>query len=177
MTSFGGTQEKMGQEKLGPILPNMWHALSPLLLFRLFSLFEIPEWYPKHAKALTFFFALVFMVNFMCFSQGSKVPVVSIVKPLESSVNENIMNQEISNAIQEYTKTNGDTDNAGIHHSKHDAQPTGYCVDEKKDVVALKDFLMWYVMVFMEVPHKTVHDKSVSRPRHEFHDAKSGQRY
>ncbi len=85
------------------------------------------------------------------------------------------MNQEISNAIQEYTKTNRDTDNAGVHHSKHDAQPTGYCVDEKKDVIALKDFLMRYVMVFMKVPHESMHDKSMRGPCHEFHDAKGGQ--
>ena len=39
-----------------------------------------------------FFFKLIFVVNFMCFSNRAEIKVVSIVEPAESSMYQNFMN-------------------------------------------------------------------------------------
>ena len=165
----------MAQEKLGQALPNMFDDLGPLLLFCLFGFLEIFKWNTQHSKTLPFLFALILVVNFVCFSQCSEIPIIGVVKPFESPVNEHIMNQKVGNAVKQDAKANGDTPNIGIHHSQHDAQPTWNGVNQKENIIALKHFLMRDVVVLMKVPHETMHHKSMRGPGHELHDEKSGQ--
>jgi hypothetical protein len=102
------------------------------------------------------------MVHFVRLAQSPKIPIVCVIKPLKTTVNQYVMYKKIGYSIQEYAKSNGYTDDAGIHHPKHDTKPAGNGIDEKENIIAFKHLLMWNMMIFMKVPHESMHNKTVS---------------
>jgi hypothetical protein len=97
----------------------MWNvpALSVTGFVRVFVIFQ---WNPQHAKAFPFFLFHVFVVNLMGFSNRSKIPIVDVIKPSKSAVDQYFMYQEIGNAIEQDTQADVQLEIISIHHSKHD---------------------------------------------------------
>jgi len=63
-----------------------------------------------------------------------------------------------------------------LHAAKHDAEPARDCEDEKEYVVLFEKLFARIMMIFVQIPQKTVHHIFMRQPRDGFHDAKCRKR-
>jgi hypothetical protein len=139
-------------------------------LLRLLRFLEVFERHNQHPKTLPLILALVFVMHLMRLSDGSEVPIVGIVKPFETSMDEHIMYQEIGNSIEQNAQSDIKPEIIARHHAKHDEQPTGDGINQKKYIIAFKNVLVRFMVILVEIPHKAMHYKAMRSPRHPFHD-------
>jgi hypothetical protein len=149
-----------------------------LLLFASHGFSEVFKWYKEHPETFTFLLSHMFMVHLMCFPQSPEIDVVCAGKPLKPLMNKNIMNQKISNTIQ------GDS-YADVKHkpvtfnevadTKEKHRYTGK--HHKEIVVFFKEMWCFVMVIFMQVPEKTVHNILMCKPGYTFHQAKSDYYY
>lgn len=101
----------------------------------------------------------MFVVHFMRFAQTYQVFIFSILEPLETLMNQDIVNHKIAKTIDGDSQSNEKQiiDSALYTIVKKDDAGNGK--NDKKDVVALKNMLIFgLVMIGVKVPHQAVHD-------------------
>jgi hypothetical protein len=112
--------------------------------------------------------SLVLVVNFMGLPKPTKIPVIHVVKPLESPVNKDVMDQEVGYTVVQDSQSNGNQYGIG-GQSNYDARTTGNRKNDKEQIILFKEPLTWLVVVFMEIPEESVHDIPMRQPGDSFH--------
>ena len=107
-------------------------------------------------------------MNLMCLSNGHQVGVVGSLKPFESSMDEHIVDNEISQPIKGNSYTNPQS-HVGGGPSGDETVRAGNSENDKKGIVFFKETRAVRVVVLVEVPHGTMHEAFVSQPGNTFH--------
>lgn len=128
--------------------------------------------YVEHAETFAVFFANVLVVHFVCPANGANVYVIAAGKPFEALVNNDIMHQEIRKAVHGNTEANGGRPIHTVLQTEHDAEPAGNGEDEEEGIVLFKHMATGIVVVFVEVPQKTMHHVFMRGPGNAFHGEK-----
>jgi hypothetical protein len=86
------------------------------------------------------------------------------------------MYNKISKSVSHDAKTNGmqPPKTWGLH-AVHDAQHAGDSKNHKKGIIFLKKAWLHLMVVFVEVPKKTMHHPAVGTPGNGFHEQKNTQ--
>jgi len=109
------------------------------------------------------------VVHFMSPAQGSYISIVAAGKPFKSLVDDDFMHQEVGKAIQGKSGADGDHPIHFIYNSQHDKQPAWYGEDEEESIILFKETRAFLVMVFVQVPTKSMHYIPVKAPGKTFH--------
>lgn len=109
-------------------------------------------------------------MHFVGLADRAEIQIVGTAKPFETLVNEYIVHQEITDAIQQNAKPNPDPNVIPRHHSGHDAEPTGNCKNQKKGIVLFKKARLLGVVIIVQYPKQSMHHVFVREPSHEFHE-------
>lgn len=88
-------------------------------------------------------------------------------------MDEHVVHQEIGETIHRNANSNKESEIVTVHHSKHDAQPTGNGENQKESIILLKNVVVRLMVIFVQNPQKPMHHILVRRPGHEFHEEKS----
>ena len=138
-----------------------------------FLLFKIFEWNKQHSKTLSATFAYIFMVHFVRPSYCFCIFTFGVSKNFEPLVNKNIVNQKVSQTISKNSNAQSQTNTQYFIFPKHKKTNTNYCINYKKSIIAFKPRIMvFFMMVFVKIPHKTMHYVFVTKPSHKFHKQK-----
>jgi hypothetical protein len=129
---------------------------------------------PQHAKALPVFFIEVFVMDLVGLPDGSKIGVFGVSEPFESSVDEDVMHQEITQPIGGNACSNPKTE-VTVNAARHKAPSTGHGENQKEGIVLLEKSGFVLMMIPVEIPHGAMHEVFVSTPSHPFHGAECGQ--
>ena len=114
------------------------------------------------------------MVHFMGFSNGSKVGVFGIAEPIEPSVNEHIVHQEITQSVGGDPGPDPKAE-VGMYAARNEAPRAGDCENQEEGIVLFEKSRLVLVMVAVEIPHDAVHEVFVRSPCNTFHDQKGAQ--
>jgi hypothetical protein len=107
-------------------------------------------------------------------SNGANIRIIAAGKPFKSLVNNDIVNQKIPNAISHDAKPDCLHPPYIIKCSEKDQQNTWDCEDDKECIVLFEKSGLHLVMIFMQVPKKTMHDIPMGKPCNAFHNYESG---
>ena len=114
------------------------------------------------------------VMHFMCPANGTNIAVIAAGKPFESLVNDDIMHQKIPGTIGHDAKTYRLHPPYIIKCAEIDQQYTWYGEDDKEGIILFKKAGLHLVMIFMQIPKKTMHDIPMCKPCNTFHDYESG---
>jgi hypothetical protein len=105
----------------------------------------------------------------MCPTNGAYIGVIAAGEPLESLVDDHIMHQEIGEAIGHDTKPDRLHPPDLIVSAYADQQHTGHGKDHKKGIILFKEARFYLVMIFMEIPQKSMHHIFMGAPGYTLH--------
>jgi hypothetical protein len=74
----------------------------------------------------------------MCFSQGHKIGVLSFIEPIESTMNQNVVNKEIGQPIKKDAKAYKESVIKSVLNPNKQEHNTGNCKQQKEDIISLK---------------------------------------
>src|SRR6185312_4156720 len=115
----------------------------------------------------------MFMVHFMCAPNRFKINVVRVSKNFKPLVNKNVMNQEISHAVQSNSHANPKKKIITIHPSKKQAGNAWQRKNDKEEIIVFyKTIRFFFMMVFVQFPQYAMHDVFVCKPGNAFHTNK-----
>ena len=129
----------------------------------------------QHSERFSFLFSKMFMMHFMRPPDSSYIDIIGTGKPFKSLMNDHIMHHKISNAISHDAKTNCLQPIHFIIGSKQNAKKTGNCKNQKKASFFSKNPGPFLMMIFVQVPEKSMHNISMGKPGNAFHQQKSCQ--
>lgn len=119
----------------------------------------------------------MFVMHFVCFSDSAEIQIISSFEPIEALMNEHIMDHEIGKTVKHDSQPDIKTPIEHGHGTEEHQKKTRYGENEKKRVVFFEETFAGRVMVFMEVPHESMHHKFMSAPGYAFHNDECGQCY
>lgn len=113
-------------------------------------------------------------MNFMRFSNRSKVDGIGVSKKFEPLMNKYIMNKKVGKAIDCDTYTDKEPMIESAFNSNNKCENTRKGKNQKEEVVAFKK-VIWInlMMVFVEYPEYSMHDVLMRKPSNKFHGKKS----
>lgn len=115
------------------------------------------------------------MVHFMGSSNAFCVPIISISEYFETLVDKNIVHKKIGKSISKNAQTNGQSSPKTEIAPTHKTAYTHHCIKNKEVIITFPPTAVIFVMmVFVNLPQETVHNVFMCKPRHKFHNAKSG---
>jgi len=123
----------------------------------------------KHTEAFTFMPVEVLVVHLMGPADRTYIIAVCFAEPFEPLVNDHIVHQEISKTICHDAKTDRLHPPYIIKCAEIDQQYTWYCEDDKECIILFKKTRLYLVMIFMQIPEKSMHDITMSEPCNTFH--------
>ena len=130
--------------------------MAALVLEGLTRFFEILERHEQHPKALAVFLAQVFVVDFVRLANGHQVHVLCPFEQGEALVNEDVMHDEVGEPVECNACANP---KAGVvmKASSDEAIGTWHCENQEEGVVLFEKTRRSGVVVFVEVPHGSMH--------------------
>ena len=135
---------------------------------------KVTRRHKQHPKALTIFFAQVFVVNLVRFADGHEVGVFRALEPRKPLMDEHVVDEEIRQTIQGNARTNPESE-VSSQASRDEAVRAGDGENQKEGVVFLEKTGAIRVVILVEVPHRSVHEVFVRQPGHAFHGDEGGQ--
>lgn len=142
-------------------------------LFSGLGFLPILQWNEQHPKTFTFFFTKVLVMNLVGFADRPEVTIISPGKPLKTLVDEDVVNKKVCDAVKQDPQPNVDQEaQLGVDRTKNETTCAWYGKNEKESIVLFKESRSSNVVVFVQVPQKTVHDVFVGKPGNEFHEQK-----
>ena len=120
------------------------------------------------------FLAQMLVVHLVCPPNCTQIDVVRFPKQLEALVNEDLVDEKVSQAINSNSEPDPNTNVIARHHTRHDEQPTRDRENQEKRIVFLEESWLLLVVIFVQIPAKTMHHIFMCEPRHEFHKEKRG---
>jgi len=130
----------------------------------------------QHSETFALVFVQVLVVHLVGPTDGTDIGIVASRKPLESLVNDHIMDNKIRKAVGHDAKADAvEPPQTGGLHTIHDAQHARNGKNHKKGIIFLKKARLYLMMVFVEVPKKAMHDPTVGAPGDGFHQQKNTQ--
>lgn len=103
------------------------------------------------------------------------VRVFRRVSDLDAPVNDDVVEDEIKRAVDQYANADPEQKPQTLHPQTNG---NGHDGDETKDngevVILLEEAFVVIVVVLMPVPHHAVHDVFVNKPCRSFHEQNSG---
>src|SRR5690606_36613560 len=119
----------------------------------------------------------MFMMHFMSASNTFCIPIISVSKEFKPLLDKNVVNCTISNSVSQNTKCNWQTVPNIFITPQIKTNHANNNIKNKKGIVAFQPtFMIFFVMVFMQVPQKTMHYIFMRKPSHKFHDGKSAEK-
>jgi hypothetical protein len=134
------------------------------------GLAKILHWYEEHTEAFSLFFSQMLVMNFMGLANRSEIYVISSLKPIKSSVNKNVVYQEIAETVKCDSETDKKHPRKSIHHTEHDKKPRRYGEYQKEHIVFFKETGLGSMVIAVKIPSQTMHDILVCKPSHELHE-------
>jgi hypothetical protein len=131
----------------------------------------------KQAECLSILFPKVLMMHLMGPADRSDIRIDRPREPLESLVDDHIMDQEIGGAICHDPKAGRLQYIMLPERSGQDKQETGDGEYQEKGVVLFKKTLFRPVMIRMQNPKESMHDEFVRAPRNPLHTAKGQKQH
>ena len=109
------------------------------------------------------------VVDFVRLENGHEISVFSATKPLESLVDENVMNQKIGQTIGGNPRPNPHAKIPSRHGACNETPGAGHSENQEESVILFKKTRLVNVVVLMEKPHHAVHYIFVGEPGDTFH--------
>jgi hypothetical protein len=109
-------------------------------------------------------------MHLVCPTNRAYITVVATRKKFEALMNDHIMHNEVGQAIQRNAKANASNKVILVLQTQHNAQPTRYGENEKESIVLFKSMAFRFVVIFMQVPQKSMHHIFVGAPSNAFHN-------
>jgi len=130
--------------------PVNFRKKSKRVLFFLF--FEIFQRNKQHSETLTVFFTEMFMMHFVCASDGSEIPVVAVAEDFKSLVNEYVVHHEITESVNGDADANVKLDVATGKNSKEHQQHARDGENQEESIVFFKETGMTLMVIAMQDP-------------------------
>jgi len=131
----------------------------------------------QHSKALAILFLQIFVMHLMCPAYGFYIPVGTAGKQFETLMYDDVMHNKIGSTIHGNTGADTHQPPDMVEASKHNGQPAWYGEDDKEHIVLFKEAGAFFMMIFMQVPEKAVHDILMRKPCNSLHDNKGADSY
>lgn len=116
------------------------------------------------------------MVHLMGLSECPEVHIVCAFKPAKTLVYQHIVHEKVTRSVHHDTQSDKKPEVKSVLCSEQHEYKTGYREDEEKEIILLEEARFGLVMIFMEVPHKTVHNEFMGAPGYAFHKGKGAER-
>lgn len=116
------------------------------------------------------------MVHLMGLPECAEVHIVCAVKPVKALMDQHIMHEKVARSVHHDTQSDKKPEVESVFCSEQHEHKAGYREDEEEEIILFEEARFGLVMVFMEVPHKTVHNKFMGAPGDPFHKGKSAER-
>lgn len=148
-------------------LPAQWQVMSGKLLLlrrilhfgttghqRFVALHLVPILFghEQEPKTLAMLLAQMLVVHLVCPPNGPYIGMIAARKPLQSLVNDHIVDDEIRSPIQHDAESNGLHPPHIIICAKVDQEKTRHGKNERKPIVFLKDARFYLVMILVQDP-------------------------
>jgi hypothetical protein len=111
----------------------------------------------------------VFVVHLVRLSNCAEIDVVGSRKPIETLMDEHIMNKKIGNTIEQDANSREEAPIEIGHRTIHNEQAAWNSENEKEGIVFFEKTTSRSMMIFMEIPHPTMHNKTMRAPGYAFH--------
>lgn len=132
--------------------------------------FKIFEGHKQHPETFAMLLVQVLVVHFVGPPDGFRVIIIGMAEEFKALVYENVMHDEIGQAICEYSQTNGQANREDVILPQQEKTNADDRVEYKKGIISLKPRIMVFFMVIgVKHPQKAMHDVLVAEPCHEFH--------
>jgi len=125
--------------------------------------------HPEHAEGFTIMPVEVFVVHLMRPAYRTNIRIVGAGEPFQSLVDDHVVNDEICEAIGHHPKSHCLEPIDFFNGAVEQYQEAGYGEDDEEGIVLFEGAVLFLVMVFMEIPEKSMHYKFVCQPGDEFH--------
>ena len=124
----------------------------------------------QHTEAFAIMTIKMPVMHFVCPTNGTDITIISSGKPFKALMNDNIMNEKISNAISHDAKTDRLHPPYIIECAEIDQQDAWHSENDKECIVLFKKPWLRLVMISMQIPKKTMHNVTMGKPCNAFHD-------
>lgn len=112
-------------------------------------------------------------MNFVSSPDGSNISIVPVAKYFYSLVYNYIVHQKIGYSINSYAYSNVKYKVDFVNDAQIPEGCRRYSEDKGKPIILLKNIIVRFMMVAVQKPHKTMHDKFVGKPCNKFHKKES----
>ena len=113
------------------------------------------------------------MVHLVCFPNGHEIGILCAAKPLETLVDENVVNQKIGQAVRGNPRADPHAKVTSRHGPRDETPRARNGENQKERIVFLKKARFMNVVVGMKKPHDAMHEVFVGKPRHTLHSDES----
>jgi len=119
----------------------------------------------------------MFVMHFMTFAKGNQIFVFGVFEELQPLVDNDVVHDKITQAVSKNSQANEKSVIETGFCPKIKQEDAGNGKNHEKQIVALKNMGVFrLVMVFVQIPQKTVHHKFMSAPSPACHEKISGQK-
>jgi hypothetical protein len=112
-------------------------------------------------------------MHFVCSAYSAHIAVIPVRPYFKTLMNDDIVHQKITQPVNRNTYAHIKSE-VVIHDTGDVAVSAGYSKDEEEGIVLFKKTGFNLMVIFVQVPQKTVHHKLMGKPCHEFHEEESG---
>jgi hypothetical protein len=116
------------------------------------------------------------VMHFVSFANSPEVQIIRARKPIEALMNEDIMYQKIGYTIKQDSQSDKKAPIKCCDGSKYNEKATWHCENEEECVISFKKGTGGSVVIFVKIPHPTMHHKLVRAPGNSLHCYIRGQR-
>lgn len=130
----------------------------------------------QESKGFGTLFGRHLMMDLMGKTHGLEVGAVGVSEPWQTLVNKHVVDKEIGDAVEEYAETYVELPvELTVPGAGYDEKRRNDGEDDAEQVVFLESAVAGFVVAFMPVPHKAVHDVFVCEPGCGFHETEGSK--
>jgi len=109
------------------------------------------------------------VVHLVRFADGHQVDIFRPSEDFETLVNEDVVDQKVCSTVERDAGPDPHPKVTSSHGARDETPSTGHSKNQKERIVLFEESRFVDVVVFMEIPHQSVHEVFVRKPRHSFH--------
>jgi len=118
------------------------------------------------------------MMNFVSAAHASSIFIIGFFEPFKTLVYEDVMNHKVGDSVGQNPQTDRETPPKVKNFMQNFEANTDACKEYKEEIIFFEPTIMLFVMViFMDIPQKSMHHVFMDEPCVKFHYPKSHQKY
>src|SRR5688572_5061799 len=131
----------------------------------------------QHAKRFSFVPVQVLVMHFVRPADSAHIRVARMREPFETLMDDHIMHEEVSKSIRHHAKSYSLQPVYTFQRAEKNTQKAGNSEDDEEGIVLFKKARFGIVMIFVQVPEKSMHYVFMGSPGDGLHDNESAKEY